>query len=290
MDIYQDLKQAEKGAWTSISVYIGLSLLKLMIGYGYNSDALLADGLNNTTDIIASIAILIGLRISRKPPDEDHPYGHFRAETVASLLAAFIMAVVGIQVLIQAGQQVFLEKSEAPEPITAWTSLFSACIMYGVYMYNRSLAKRVSSSSLMAAAQDNRSDALVSVGAFAGIIGARLGWHWLDPLAAVLVGLVICKTAWDIFRESSHALTDGFNDESKLEAYRTTIAKTPGVESIEDIKARVHGNQVLIDVTIHVASTLNVAEGHQISENVENQMRKKYRIAHVHVHIEPAEA
>jgi cation diffusion facilitator family transporter len=155
-------------------------------------------------------------------------------------------------------------------------------------MYNRKLSLRVNSPSIMAAAQDNRSDALVSIGAFVGIIGASFGITWLDPLAAMLVGFIVCKTAWGIFWDSSHALTDGF-DENKLDVFKTTIEKTPGVEAIRDLKARVHGNQVLVDVTIHVNDELSIAEGHEISENVEDQMLRKHQVSHVHVHIEPTE-
>lgn len=288
MDAYHNLKQAEKGAWLSITIYVGLSLLKLFAGYTFNSEALTADGFNNTTDILASIAVLIGLRISRKPPDSDHTYGHFRAETVASLIAAFIMAAVGVQILVQAGQHLWNNDTSAPDFFAAWTALFSAVIMFIVYMYNRKLSLRVNSPSIMAAAQDNRSDALVSIGAFVGIIGASFGITWLDPLAAMLVGFIVCKTAWGIFWDSSHALTDGF-DENKLDVFKTTIEKTPGVEAIRDLKARVHGNQVLVDVTIHVNDELSIAEGHEISENVEDQMLRKHQVSHVHVHIEPTE-
>jgi cation diffusion facilitator family transporter len=286
LEAYENLKQAEKGAWLSISVYAVLSLMKLWVGYVFHSEALTADGFNNTTDILASIAVLIGLRISRKPPDSDHPYGHFRAETIASLIAALIMAAVGIQVLIMACLQILHNNAIAPDPIAAWAALLSAAVMIAVYVYNRKLSNKVNSPSILAAAKDNLSDALVSIGAFAGIIGASFGWPWLDPLAAVIVGLIICKTAWDIFWDSSHALTDGF-DKSKLDVFKSTIERTPGVESIGDLKARVHGNQVLVDVTIHVNEELSIAEGHEISEKVEDRMLKKHQIAHVHVHIEP---
>jgi cation diffusion facilitator family transporter len=286
LEVYENLKQAEKGAWLSITVYAVLSLLKLMIGYTFHSEALTADGLNNTTDILASIAVLIGLRISRKPPDQDHPYGHFRAETIASLIAAFIMAAVGVQVIIGAGMLILHGGAGTPDGIAAWTALLSAGIMLAVYAYNRRLSLQVNSPSILAAAKDNLSDALVSVGAFVGIIGAGFGWPWLDPLAALIVGMIICKTAWGIFWDASHALTDGF-DESKLEVFKSTIEKTPGVESIGDLKARVHGNQVLVDVTIQVNEELSIAEGHKISEKVEDRMLKKHRVSYVHVHIEP---
>ena len=192
MDIYNNLKQGEKGAWVSIIAYICLSVLKLTIGYLFYSEALRADGLNNTTDIIASIAVLIGLRISRKPPDQNHKYGHFRAETIATLIASLIMAAVGIQVLFQAIMTFFEDTIRKPDMVTAWTALICGIVMFVVYQYNLKLAKRTNSSAVMAAAQDNRSDAFVSLGAFVGIIGAQFGLNWLDPLAATAVGLSRC--------------------------------------------------------------------------------------------------
>lgn len=286
LSTYHDIKQGEKGAWVSICAYIILSLLKFTVGFIGNSEALRADGLNNSTDVIASVAILIGMKIARKPPDENHRYGHFRAETIASLIASFIMFSVGVQVLIGAGKALYLGTSETPQLLTAWTALFSGFVMFFVYRYNVKLAKKINSQSLRAAAQDNRADALVSLGAFVGIIGSILGIVWLDTLAAFVVGMIICKTAWEIFHETTHDLTDGFNEDN-LQKIKKTIWSTPGVKSIVDIKARKHGNQPLVDVTIEVDPHLNVVESHEISEEVEVRMLKKHKISHVHVHIEP---
>ncbi|QJD83801.1 cation diffusion facilitator family transporter [Cohnella herbarum] len=286
MELYGDIKQGEKGAWLSIVAYIFLSLLKLIIGYTFNSEALLADGLNNSTDIVASIAVLVGLKISRKPPDRNHKYGHFRAETVAALIASIIMVVVGIQVLYQSFGKFFEETLVKPDMITAWTAVFSAGVMYLVYLYNVRLAKRINSSAIMATAQDNRSDALVSIGAFVGIIGSQLGWPLLDPIAAFIVGIIICRTAIHIFKDASHALTDGF-DEKRLKRFKKTIESTPGVNEVKDIKARIHGNNVLLDVTIQVNSNLNVVQSHDISDAIEKSMLQEHQVGHVHIHVEP---
>jgi len=286
LDIYSDIKQGERGAWVSIIAYLALSAFKLLGGYFNHSEALIADGFNNLTDIVASTAVLIGLRISQKPPDEDHPYGHFRAETIAALIASFIMAAVGIQVLVNAVQSLFADHSGAPDLWSAWIALFCAGCMFIVYLYNRNLARKINNQALMAAAQDNKSDALVGIGAAIGILGAQFGLPWLDPVAALVVGILICKTAWDIFRQATHALTDGF-DEAKLNSLRTTIQKTKGVQAIKDIKARVHGSQVLVDVIVQVDPNLTLIEGHEISDEIEQRMLRKHNVVHVHVHVEP---
>ncbi|KJB86054.1 transporter [Paenibacillus sp. E194] len=285
-DIYADMKQGEKGAWISIAAYIALSAFKLAIGLFYQSKALQADGWNNLTDIVASLAVLIGLRISQKPPDHDHPYGHLRAETIAALIASFIMATVGIQVIISTVQSLFHGESTTPNPLTGWVAIGCAIVMYAVYVYNKRLAERIRNQALMAAAQDNRSDAFVSIGAAVGIFGAQLGISWLDPLAALTVGFIICKTAWDIFREATHTLTDGF-DEAQLDRLRKTVESTEGVRKIKEVKARLHGSLVLVDVVVQVDPKLSLIEGHHICDDIEQRMKRKHNITHVHVHVEP---
>ncbi|GLX66035.1 cation diffusion facilitator family transporter [Paenibacillus glycanilyticus] len=286
MNQYEEIKQGEKGALVSIGAYIGLSAIKLGAGYWFASGALVADGYNNLTDIIASIAVLIGLRISQKPPDKDHPYGHFRAETIAALIASFIMATVGLQVIINTVRSLFKGEQTVPDLNSAWVALFAAVCMGAVYYYNRRLANRINNQALHAAAKDNLSDALVSTGAAVGIIGAQFGLPWLDPVAALLVGAIICKTAWDIFYSSTHALTDGF-DANRLMTLRSTIESTKGVKSIKDIKARVHGSNVLIDVIVQVDPALSLIESHRISDEIEQLMERKHNIMSVHVHVEP---
>ncbi|CDN44793.1 MULTISPECIES: cation diffusion facilitator family transporter [Paenibacillus] len=285
---YADIRKGERGAWVSIAAYLVLSAAKIVAGYYFASKALSADGYNNLTDIVASFAVLIGLRISQKPPDKDHPYGHFRAETIASLIASFIMATVGLQVLINSVKSLFRSAGEPPNALSAAVAVASAVIMYGVYIYNRRLSRQINSSALNAAAKDNLSDALVSIGAAVGIGGAALGWAWLDPLAAIAVGVIICKTAWEIFYSSTHALTDGFDD-SELLTLRSSIEKVDGVKSIKDLKARVHGSHVLVDVIVLVDSRLTLVESHRISDEIETRMERKHNIMSVHVHVEPYE-
>lgn len=281
-----DIKAGEKGALVSIGAYLLLAAAKIAFGYFSGSKALTADGLNNTTDIIASVAILIGLRISQKPPDRDHPYGHLRAQTISSLVASFIMATVSVQVLIQAVRSLFHGASEAPDPIAGWVSLGSAVCMYAVYRYTRGVAKRINNNALMAAAKDNRSDMLVSIGVAVGIFGSGFGVSWLDPVAAIVVGFMIAKTAWDIFKEASHALSDGF-DVGELDSFRQTAASVPGVSRIKDIRARIHGNHVLVDIIVLVDPELSVADSHAIADRIERRMRKRHNVFYAHVHIEP---
>lgn len=283
---YKDLKMGERGAIISIAAYIILSCLKLLIGYMSDSDALKADGLNNTTDIVASVAVLIGLKISQKPADENHKYGHWKSETIASMVASFIMAAVGIKVFIDGFTSIFQSGKESPDIIAAFTALVSALAMYLVYRYNYKLALKINSSSVMAAAKDNLSDAWVSIGAAIGIFGSQLHMPWLDTVTAMVVGLLICKTAWDIFRQASHELSDGF-DEAKLELYKEIILNVKDVKGIKEIKGRNYGNNEVIDCVILVNSTLGIKEAHDIATLVEKIMMEEHGVYDVHVHVEP---
>ena len=283
---YKQLKLGERGAIISILAYIVLSIIKFIIGTSAHSEALQADGLNNATDIVASVAVLIGLKYSRKPADQDHPYGHWKAESVASLIASFIMMIVGLQVLYNAIQSVFDGKTQSPDLLSAWAGVGAAIVMYLVYRYNKSLAEKINSQSLMAAAKDNLSDAWVSIGTVVGILGAQFYLPWLDPLTAVLVGLLICKTAWNIFLEASHYLTDGF-DEQLIQAYEETIQTIPGVKGVKDIRARNCGNNTVVDVVILVRSTLDIKQAHDILSVVEEELMKEHEVYDVHVHVEP---
>lgn len=285
---YLNLKLGERGAIISIAAYIVLSALKLFVGYISNSEALQADGLNNATDILASVSVLIGLRLSQKPADEDHLYGHWKSEMVASMVASFIMIIVGIQVLTGAVNSIFDGVSDAPDLISAWTGLFSALVMYFVYRYNKALSVKIKSQSVMAAAKDNLSDALVSIGTAIGIIGSQFNLAWLDPVTAFIVGGLILKTGWGIFRDASHQLTDGF-DQELIREYRETIFELPGVLGINDIKARSYGNNIVVDVVITVEATLAIGEAHDIATKVEQKLVDEYEIYDVHVHVEPNE-
>lgn len=286
LELYTNLREGEKGAWVSICIYLLLSTFKLSAGFWGSSEALKADGLNNFTDIIASIAILIGLRISQKPPDDHHQYGHLRAETIASLIAAFIMASIGIQVIIQAIQHIANPVQQAPSILTALVGLISAVAMYFVYKYNLKLAARINSSALKAAAYDNRSDALVSIGATIGILGSIFGFPILDGITALIVGIIIIYTAYTIFHEAAYTLSDGFNVE-EAETLSTIVKLVHGVKILKDCKGRMHGNLMFVDLTVTVDPNLNVIESHRITEEIEQRIMKVKPFSVVLVHIEP---
>ncbi|MGB3161740.1 MAG: cation diffusion facilitator family transporter [Carnobacterium sp.] len=285
---YDELKRAEKGAIISIVAYIFLSLIKIGVGVTYQSVALRADGLNNLTDVFSSIAVLVGLKLARRPADDNHPYGHWKAETIASLVTSFVMLFIGIQVFYSSFNRLIEGESISPDKITGLVGFLGAIIMLGVYFYNLTLAKKINSDGLKAVAKDNFSDALTSLGTTIAIIGSTLGYVWMDGTMAIIVSFIIIKTGVEIFRDSAFSLTDGFNTED-LDRYKSSVLNLPNVVSVEEIKARKYGANIYVDVTILVDATLTVLQGHQITENVERTLKESYGIIDIDVHVEPAQ-
>ncbi|MGY3779446.1 cation diffusion facilitator family transporter [Isobaculum melis] len=285
---YQELKVAERGAIISIVTYMLLSVLKLFIAQLAGSAALRADGLNNTTDIVASVAVLVGLKLARRPADDDHPYGHWKAETVASMVTSFIMLLVGLQVLYAAILGLSKGETAAPDMLAAYTGIFSSIIMAGVYFYNRKLSREIKSGALLAAAKDNLSDAFTSIGAAIGIFGSQLGMPWLDGVTAIIVALLILKTAIEIFRDSAFSLSDGF-DEHQLEQYKKSILEMPDIVAVRTIKARSYGANVFVDVVIWTNPEMSVARSHEITEEIEISLHDHFNVFDTKVHVEPSD-
>lgn len=284
---YEQLKKAELGALISIVAYILVSAMKLIVGNLANSEALRADGLNNFTDILASIAVLIGLRIAQKPADEEHRYGHWKAENVASLVTSFIMLLVGLQVLYSSILSVVHKHTEAPDMTAAIIGILSAIIMYGVYFFNKRLSEEVKSPGLLAAAKDNRSDAWTSIGTAIAVFTASFNLGWLDSTAAIVVALLILKTAIDIFKESVFSLSDGF-DQTQLDQYNEAISQIKQVQAVKSIKGRSYGANIYLDITVTMKPELTVKESHDVADQIEELLQKEFHVFETDVHVEPS--
>lgn len=286
MNATQRLKQAERGAILSIITYILLSTSKLVFGKLFFSQALFADGLNNFTDVLSSILVFIGLKISQKPADKNHPYGHWKFETLASLMTSFLMCIIGLEVIRDAWGHFKSPVQEQPSLITAIIGGISALLMFGVYRYNHSLAIKIHSLGLKAAAKDNLSDALTSLSTSIAILAAKLSFSWLDGVMAIIVGMMILKTAFDIFKESSFQLTDGFEPE-EMKAYKPIILAHPEIKTIEEIKARRYGSNIYLDLTVCMDPNLTVWRSHEITEELELELEEQFGITFVDIHVEP---
>ncbi|WP_394877669.1 cation diffusion facilitator family transporter [Mammaliicoccus lentus] len=280
-----NLRLAQKGAYISIVMYIILSIIKYIVGTSYLSSALRADSLNNLTDIFVSVAVLVGLKISIKPADKNHPYGHMKTENITTLIVSFIIMFVGIQVISSNIPILFTGEYGQPSTLTIWVSFISGIVMLLVYKFNDSLSKKTKSTSLKSASKDNLSDALVSIGTGIGLIFTQIGFPIVDIVLAVILGVIIVFTGFSIFKESIFTLSDGFH-EKDLNNYSEDISKIPGVIDVPSIKGRYHGNSVFLDVTIVVDKKLSLDEAHDICDLVEKELQKS-GVYSSYVHPEP---
>ena len=204
----ENLKLAQRGAYLSLVVYIILSVSKYITGFVL---IVRADALNNMTDIIVSIAVIVGLKISIKPADKNHPYGHLKSENISTLLVSFIIMFVGIQVVIENAPRIFTNEHNTPNVVTIFVSLISGLIMIGVFAINQRLAQKTKSSSLKSA-KDNLSDGLVSMGTAIGLVFTQFGLPIVDVILATILGFLIIYTGFGIFRESIlHLAMDSMN-------------------------------------------------------------------------------
>ncbi|HFU4116298.1 TPA: cation diffusion facilitator family transporter [Streptococcus suis] len=284
----QNLKLAERGAIISITAYITLSGIKLAAGHIFHSDALTADAFNNISDIIGNIAVLVGLRMAQKPADTDHKFGHWKMEDLASLITSFIMFVVGFQVLYSTLIKIISNQTVKIDMTGAIVGIFSALVMIGVYLYNKSLAKRVHSKALEAAAKDNLSDAVTSIGTSVAIFAAAFNFPIVDKIAAVIITFFILKTAYEIFMESFFTLSDGF-DEELLHKYEEDILKLPKIVAVKSQRGRTYGANIYLDIVLEMNPDLSVYESHEITEQVEQLLTLKHGVFDVDIHVEPSE-
>ncbi|KXT76608.1 cation diffusion facilitator family transporter [Streptococcus sp. DD12] len=278
---------AQRGPIVSIVAYLLLTLLKLIFGQFMHSQALIADGFNNASDIISNITILIGIRLASRPADSDHRFGHWKIEDLASLVTSFIMFVIGLQVLWETIKKIFTGENTAVDPVAAAVGLVSAVIMLAVYAYNRQLAKKTNSSALVSVAADNLSDAVTSIGTAIAVLASAFNMAWLDKLAAVVITIFILKTAYDIFISSAFSLSDGF-DETELAKYETEILKIPKITRIKSQRARNYGSNVYLDIVLEMNPDLSVYESHAITEQVEDLLKHRFGVYDIDIHVEPA--
>lgn len=277
---------ARRGIYLSIVTYVIISTAKLLVGYRFDSDAVFADGLNNFTDSFASIALLVGMILSQRPADQNHRYGHYKIETITTLIMSFVIFYIGITVTIDSTTALINQEYADPTPINAVVGLSSGVIMSGVYWYNNRLGNKLNSPSLKASAKDNLSDALTSFATALSVVLSRTGILWLDGAMAIVVGLIIIKSGYDIFKESAFSLSDGFPQED-LDNYRKIVLMVPGVRAVSDIRGRNYGANVYIDIIILVDPKISVQAGHAITEKVESALQKTEDVTAIDVHVEP---
>lgn len=279
----------KKMSFITIAVYCMIAILKLLFGFYFNSSAIQADGFNNFTDVIASVAIFIGLHIAHLPADDEHRYGHWKAEGIASLVSAFIMFYIGIQVLLSAFTRIIKPNHETLDNSLVITGILSSFVFFILYRANNRVAQQQSSIGLKSTAQNNLTDAITSLlSAISIIIVNQLQWFWLDGVIAALISIIILKTGFSIFKETVFQLSDGF-DEKTLNQYKTIILSHPEIISLTQLKARHYGPNIYVDVTVLMDGNLTVHESHTVTEDIEKELNN-VGVLFTDVHVEPYEA
>lgn len=285
------LKEGIKVSIISIAGNVFLSVFKLIAGWLGKSSAMISDSIHSLSDVLSTIVVMVGLKLSSKKEDKSHPYGHERMECVAAFILAVFLFTTGIGIGWIGLKTIFLENYstiKTPTMIALVAAIISIATKEGMYWYTRNVAKRIHSDALMADAWHHRSDALSSIGSLIGIGGAMLGFKLLDPIASIIICFCIIKVAFDIFMDSVNKMVDRSCSDDFIEKLKTLILETDGVLGIDSIKTRLFGNRVYIDIEISADANLTLQESHQIAHNVHDSIEDTFQdVKHCMVHMNP---
>lgn len=275
----------------SIAVNLGLSLFKLAAGLIAHSSAMVSDAVHSASDVISSIAVIAGINISSHAADSGHQYGHERVEAIFSILLSILLFATGLGIGYHAVLKIFAGSGgelEAPGIIALIAAVISIIVKEWMFHYSKRAAKKINSTALMADAWHHRSDALSSIGSFAGILGARLGFPICDPIAGIIICIFIAKAAWDIFYEATNQLIDKSCDEEVCGKLRAIISEQSGVITIDDLKTRLFGSKIYVDVEIGADGNLTLYESHDIAQHVHDSIEREFpNVKHCMVHVNP---
>lgn len=280
--------------WVSLISNVALTAIKLVVGFFFNSQVLLADGVHNAGDVIASTAALSSMRISKRPADEDHPYGHGKAEVLGSAVVAVILAIAALFIGYHAIIALFEEPGNA-SGIALVAAIVSLVWKLWLYVYTIRIGKEANSKGLLATAYDHLADIYASLAAVLGIglamIGAAYDIPYLtlgDPIAGIIVSVLVLKLAVGMGQESVDVLMEKTVSPVKLGEYEALIRSIPEVKRIDRLRAREHGHYILIDVRLSVPGELTIQEGHDISRLIKSTIKKKHPdVDEVLIHLNP---
>lgn len=271
-----------------------LSLLKMLAGILAHSGAMISDAVHSASDVFSSVIVIIGVKISAKDSDKEHPYGHERFECVAAILLAGILLVTALFIGHTALEHITGGSSKSlaiPGLSALLAAILSIVVKEAMYWYTRFYAKWLDSGALMADAWHHRSDALSSVGALIGIAGARMGYPVLDPIASLVICAFILKAACDVFRDAIRKMVDHACDEKMERALLCCAAAQSGVMGVDEIHTRIFGNKIYADIEIQADSQITLAESHAIARQVHNAIEAQFpKVKHILVSVNPVPA
>ena len=256
-----------------------------------NSVAMVSDAVHSLSDVFSTFVVMAGVKISGRDSDEDHQYGHERLECAASIVLSVLLALTGLAIGWAGAQKIIHRDTEVlliPTLMPLVASIVSIVAKEGMYWYTRHYAMEIRSDALMADAWHHRSDALSSVGSFVGILGARMGYPLLDPIASILICLMILQAAYEIFSGAIDKMVDRSCTPEEEAAMLAVIVEEAGVDHVDLLRTRLFGNRIFVDVEISAADDLTLIQAHQIAENVHQAIEEHFPdVKHCMVHINP---
>lgn len=279
---------ARRSTLVSVVVNIGLTVAQIVAGFLSHSQGLIADGIHSLSDLIADFVVLFANHHSQKAADADHHYGHHRYETAASLVLGVLLLAVGVGMLWSAVNKLHDPHLIAKVKVAAlWVALAALLAKELLFRYMLAVAERVRSSMLVANAWHARSDAASSLVVAVGIGGSLLGLPILDPIAALVVGVMVSRMGWTFGWSALHDLMDGAVDESQVERIRVILQTTAGVKGVHDLKTRKMGDLIIVDVHLEIDGAITVSEGHEITVAARDRVMKALPVLDVLVHADP---
>ena len=282
------IKEGLKVSVVTLIINVILSTLKLFAGIFGKSSAMISDAVHSISDVISTIIVIIGLKISNKENDIKHQYGHERLENVASILLSFLLFITGMIVGIDGIKNIYNKTFTNPTFIALISALLSIIIKEWMYWYTIKVAKKYNSDSLKADAWHHRSDAMSSIGSLIGIGFSMLGLIYMDTLASIIIALLIIKISIDIFIESINKMVDSSCDKKTIDQIEKIVLKTKGVVGIESLKTRLFGNKIYIDLEIYANKSISFEQSHKIAHKVHDRVEKNIEnVKHCMVHINP---
>ena len=282
---------AERVSINTITVNLLLTVLKLFAGFFAHSAAMISDAVHSASDVFSTVIVIIGVRLSKKSSDEEHQYGHERFECVAAILLSVMLAFTGVGIGFSGVKSLMAqEEILIPGYLALAAAVISVIVKEIMFHYTASAAKKINSGALMADAWHHRSDALSSIGSFIGILGAKIGFPMLDPIASLIICLFIFKVAIEIFIDAAGKMTDRAASGETVQQIREVALSQDGVIGIDDLKTRKFGDKVYIDLEIAVDGNLTLNEAHDIAELVHDKIEQAVPSAkHCMVHVNPFE-
>lgn len=284
-------KIANRVSFVSIIQNVLLSLFKLFAGIFANSNAMISDAIHSASDVFSTIVVIIGVRLSSRDSDREHPYGHERMECVAAIILSIVLFITGLGIGIQALQDILngnYETLQMPGILALIAAIVSIITKEAMYWYTRHYAKQIDSAALMADAWHHRSDAFSSIGALIGIAGSRMGFPIMDSIASLVIFIFIAKAAFDIFKDAMDKMVDHSCDENTEKAIYDCVISHEDVLGIDLLQSRIFGNKIYVDLEIELDASYTLEKAHRIAEDIHEDIEKNFpKVKHVMIHVNP---